>query len=205
MTPVRLAAIALSVAALAVAACSATAKPGPDLSQDRAMGSAKAPVTMIEYASVTCPYCAAWNSNVFPEFKKKYIDTGKVRYVFRETLIHDEVDVVGFRVARCASPDKYFQVIDAMMRGLPQMKTEPPRTVFLAAAKSAGMSEADVDRCLADKPAMQQAFLRQDKEAKEFDIEGTPTFIVDGKKAEEGDASLAELSAVIDPLLQRSR
>src|ERR1700761_2807887 len=106
----------VAAAALALVACKGGNHAAANFDQDMTMGPAKAPVTVIEYASVTCPHCAAFNADVFPSFKAKYIDTGKVHYVFRETPIHGAIDVTGFLLARCAGPDKYFKVIDAIMR-----------------------------------------------------------------------------------------
>src|SRR5665213_1004091 len=109
-----LAAIALPLLASALIASGArAASRGTD--PDMALGSLRAPVTVIEYASVGCPHCAVWARTVFPAFKKKYINTGKVRFVFREMLTGDPaLAAAGFLVARCAAPAKYFQVVDAI-------------------------------------------------------------------------------------------
>src|SRR5262252_4432484 len=104
-----------AVAALGLAACS---KGGDAVSADEmTMGSPTAKVTVVEYASVACPICARFNNEVFPEFKKKYIDTGKVRWVSREALTgNPALAASGFLLARCAGKDKYFQVTDAVYR-----------------------------------------------------------------------------------------
>ena len=86
--------------------------------QDRWIGKANAPVTVFEYASVTCPHCGRWNAEVWPAFKAKYVDTGKVRFVLRELPTEPAVVATGgFMLARCAPPAKYFDVIDALLAG----------------------------------------------------------------------------------------
>jgi protein-disulfide isomerase len=193
----------LACALVALAACNSDKKAASNFDQDMTMGSAKAPVTMIEYASVTCPHCAAWNSEVFPAFKAKYIDTGKVHYVFRETLIHPELDVIGYRLARCVGPEKYFQVVDGIMRAQSQFVNTPPRDVFLSIAQSTGMSEADFNKCVDDEDATKKLLERTETERKEFNVQATPTFIINGKQVGNGEATLDELSAAIDPLLKK--
>ena len=115
-------------------------------SDDMAMGSPKAKVTVIEYASVACPHCAAFNNDVFPAFKAKYIDTGKVRYIEREALTGDPtIAAAGFLTARCAGKDKYFQVVDAVYHSQGEMaQTGDPHAVLLQIARSAGMTDADL-------------------------------------------------------------
>jgi len=108
------------IAALALAAGpvgAAPAKPPADYS----LGSPKAKVQVVEYASLSCPHCAKFNEEVFPAFKAKYVDTGQVRYTLREMLTPPaEVAAAGFLLARCAGPAKYFGVVDAVFRSQPR-------------------------------------------------------------------------------------
>ncbi len=194
--------LALATAAtlvVALAACD-NKKANSSFDQDMTMGSAKAPVTVIEYASVTCPHCAAWNKEVFPVFKSKYIDTGKVHYVFRETLIHPEYDVIGYRLARCVGPEKYFQVVDAIMKSQSDIFAAP-RDGYLKIAESTGMSEADFNKCVDDEDATKKLLERIETERKEYNISQTPTFIVNGKQVPTEETSIAPLQSAIDPLL----
>ena len=109
------AAFALLGLAVSLAACKPAGGPGAVASGDMSLGNPNAKVTVIEYASLGCPICAKWNNDIFPAFKTKYIDTGKVRYVLKEMLTGDEpVAAAGFLLARCAGKDKYFQVVDAV-------------------------------------------------------------------------------------------
>src|SRR6201998_4847040 len=108
----------LALAALSLAACSGGgSKSAVGTDQDMTLGDPKAPVQVIEYASVTCPHCARYNSEDFPALKKQYIDTGKVYYVFREALIHPQFDSAAYLLAGCVPKDKFFHVVDAVMRG----------------------------------------------------------------------------------------
>lgn len=94
------------------------AEPAAVMPADRVLGRADAPVTVIEYASVTCPHCAAWHAEVFPDFKARFIDTGRVRYVYREFLTGPaELSFAGALLARCAPADRYFDVVGALMEG----------------------------------------------------------------------------------------
>lgn len=199
--------LAISAALIALASCNKPAG-STNLDEDMTQGKADAPVTLIEYASVTCPHCAAWNAETFPAFKAKYIDTGKVKYVLREAPIHGAPDVAGFMVARCAGKDKYFQVVDGLMRSQPDMgdQLQNIRDVILKVGESAGMSEQSIVKCLNDDKVATAAGKRADKEMKEFDIGGTPTFVLKGKKIAETaeEASLDRLSAQLDPLIAAS-
>jgi protein-disulfide isomerase len=197
--------VAVSAALLGLAACDRGAKGSLDVSQDMTEGSPTAPVTLIEYASVTCPHCAAWNATVYPAFKTKYIDTGKVKYVLREAPIHGAPDVAGFLVARCAGKDKYFSVVDGIMRSQPDMggQLENIRDVLQKVAQSAGMSDQAFNTCVNDVKAQEALKARSNKEMEEFQVSGTPTFVLKGKKiAETGEeAALDKLSAQLDPLI----
>ena len=191
-------AAALSVA-MALAACSG--KDAAPAEGDMALGAPEgAKVTVIEYASVTCSGCAAWNKQVWPQFKAKYVDTGKVRYVFREfPTPPQDVSVAGFLIARCAGEDKYFHVIDQIMRALPELHSgTPPRDILLRTARDAGLSEARFQTCISD-PAGVAAMEKRIKAAQDAGVTGTPTFMVNGQVV--GDRSLESLSQSIDPLL----
>src|SRR5688572_8278560 len=116
MRPVtRRLALTLAAAAALLAACGQGGGDAQVASDDMVMGKADAPVTVIEYASVTCSHCANFNATVFPAFKAKYVDTGQVKYVLREFLTPPvPIAAAGFLIARCAGPDKYFGVVDAI-------------------------------------------------------------------------------------------
>ncbi len=184
---------------LALTACSG--KDAAPVEGDMALGAPEgAKVTVVEYASVTCSGCAAWNEQVWPQFKARYVDTGKVRYVFREfPTPPQDVAAAGFLLARCAGEDKYFHVIDQIMRSLPELHSgTPPRDILLRTAREAGLSETQFQTCVAD-PAGVAAMEKRIKAAQEAGVTGTPTFMINGEVV--ADRSLDGLSQRIDPLL----
>jgi protein-disulfide isomerase len=165
-------------------------------------GNPDAKITVIEYASASCSHCARWNEEVFPAFKAKYIDTGKVNFVYREMLTPPaQVAAASFLMARCAGKDKYFEVVDSVYRAQEEMFTTGQfREVLLRIGQSAGLDEAKFNACVTDEAALKALNDRVEKNAKAFNVQGTPTFIVNGKvvgDAAGGERSLAELDAAI--------
>jgi protein-disulfide isomerase len=191
----RLAAAAVAAVGLFAPAFAAVAPTTPD---DMSLGNPKARVTVVEYASASCPHCARFNNEVFPAFKAKYIDSGKVHYVFREFLTPPaEVAAASFLVARCAGKDKYFSVLDTIFRGQAEMyKSGDVKGALMKAAGGAGMTEAAFEACLQDQAAADALEARVERYAKQDGIAVTPTFVINGKKIE-GAASLAELDKAI--------
>lgn len=190
--------VVAAVGALALAGCSKSAGPAADAG-DMTLGDANAPVKMVEYASVTCSHCAVFNNEVFPEFKKKYIDTGKVHYTFKEFLTPPaEVAAAGFLTARCAGEDKYFAVIDSLFHAQQEMFTSGDmRGALLRVAQSAGMTEEQFNKCVSDEAALKALDARVEKALREDKITSTPTFVINGEKIKEGEISLAELDAAV--------
>ncbi|MNH48553.1 Disulfide bond formation protein D precursor [compost metagenome] len=196
---------ALTAAALAamatVAGC--TAKTGGAAQGDMSMGAGDdAKVTVVEYASVTCGHCAVWNEEVWPEFKTKYVDTKKVRYVFREfPTPPQDIAVAGFLIARCAGPDKYFDVVHDIMASQKEwMAGVAPRTTLFRAAAAAGLSQEQTEACIRDKAAIEEMSNRM-KAGIDAGVTGTPTFLVNGTKVV--DSSLTGLSEAIDAELAK--
>ncbi len=193
--------LALAAAfALALTSVSAAPVPGSGLVRpdDMVMGSPKAKVTVIEYASASCPHCARFNDDIFPAFKAKYIDTGQVRYVFREYLTEPvEVAAAGFMLARCAGKDKYFKVVDEVFRGQEAMyKTGDVRGVLLKIGENNGLTEAQYMACLTDNASKEALFKKVDGYAEHDKIESTPTFLIGDQKLE-GVQTLPELDDAI--------
>lgn len=189
------------VIALAASLAACGPKGAKVTADDMTLGNPNAKVTVIEYASVACPHCARWNEDVFPAFKAKYIDTGKVHYVSREALTGEpRLANAGAMLARCAGKDKYFQVTDAIYHAQASIfQTGDIRGELLTIAQAAGMNEDQFNSCLSDENAAKSAE-RIDKLMKADKIQGTPTFIVNGKKVgseEGGERTLAELDAAI--------
>jgi protein-disulfide isomerase len=178
----------------------ATGQPvGPD---DMSMGNPDAKVTVIEYGSASCPHCARFNNEVFPAFKAKYVDTGKVRYVFREFLTDPaQLAAAGFLLARCAGRDKYFSTLDEVFHVQAEIyQTGDAAGPLTKVAKDAGLTEAQANACLESKTAIAALNARVDGYMKNDKIDSTPTFDVNGKRLE-GEQTLAQLSAAVDQAL----
>lgn len=169
---------------------------------DMSLGNPQSKITVIEYASTSCSHCAAWNEEVFPAFKAKYIDTGKVNFVYREMLTPPaQVAAASFLMARCAGKDKYFEVVDSVYRAQEEMFTTGQfREVLMRIGQSAGLDEAKFNACVTDEKALKAMNDRIDKYSKAQNIQGTPTFIINGKMVggDAGPRSLAELDAAIE-------
>ena len=183
---------------LALAACQKAGSDGVT-AEDMAMGNPAAKVTMIEYASVSCPHCARFNIDVFPAFKAKYIDTGQVRYIAREALTGDPaIAAAGFLTARCAGKDKYFQVVDAIYHAQQEMfQSGEPHAVLLNIARSAGLTDAQFDKCIKDDAALKALNDRWEHYVKDDNINSTPTFVINGKVYNKGEMSLGELDTAV--------
>jgi protein-disulfide isomerase len=187
-------------AALALIGLAACQKPGGQAAaDDMTLGNTKAPVTVIEYASVACPHCARFNNDIFPAFKAKYIDTGKVFYVSREALTADPaIAAAGFLTARCAGKDKYFQVVDAIYHSQAPMETGGnPHTILLQIARSAGLTDAQFEACIRDQKAIAELNARWNRYINDDKINATPTFVINGKVFDKGEMSMPELDTAI--------
>ncbi len=194
----RLTLSVIAVVAVGLAACS---KGGGGFVTDNEMtlGNPNAKVTVIEYASASCPHCARFNNEVFPAFKTKYIDSGKVHYVFREYLTPPvEFAAAGFLTARCAGKDKYFSVLDAIYRGQTQIyQSGDLRAGLLHIAQSAGITEQHFNDCISNANALAALKARVEKAQTDDHIDGTPTFIINGKQSGSGEMSLPQLDTAI--------
>lgn len=175
---------------------------------DMALGAPEgAKVTVIEYASVTCPHCAAWQEETWPGFKAKYVDTNKVRYVFRELRTPPaNVAAAGFSVARCAGPEKYFDVVHELMANIQELHGPDPRSTLYRVGNGAGLSNQQIEACIKD-PENLKASDERDRAAVRNGVTGTPTFIVNGvtviTPGSDSGASLADLSTAIDAALAK--
>ena len=195
----RLLIAAAASAGLLLSACQKGGGTSGPAQGDMSLGSADAKVKVVEYASASCAHCARFNNTVFPEFKAKYIDTGKVHYTLKEFLTPpEEVAAAGFLLARCAGKDKYFTVLDAIFKNQAEMfQTGDFRGVLLRIAQSAGMTEDQFNKCVSDPEALKALNARVQRAVTEDKITGTPTFFVNGKKVAEGEVTLDQLSAAI--------
>lgn len=166
------------------------------------VGDPNAPVTMIEYSSLTCPHCAAFHEQTLPGLKERFIDTGKVRLVIRDFPL-DQNALRAAVIAHCAGPERYPAFVDVFFAQQESWATaEDPVRALKQLAKLGGLGEAEIDACLADR-GMEEAILQMRLAGQQqFDIRSTPTFIIDGK-AYPGNRTVDEFAAIIDPLLER--
>jgi len=174
-------------------------KAGPE--GDIVLGSDKAPVTIIEYASMTCPHCAHFSTDTFPELQKRYIDTGKVRYIFREFPL-DPLSAAGFMLARCAGKDKFMPVVETLFAKQLDWMVQKPIEPLRAIAKQFGFTEQSFDQCLANQHVLDGIQEVRDRAAEKLGVNSTPTFFVNGQKLT-GDQSIDALAKVIDPYLKQ--
>jgi protein-disulfide isomerase len=167
---------------------------------EEAMGSNSAPVTIIEYASLTCPHCAHFAETTFPKLKKEYIDTGKVRYILREFPL-DPLSTAALMLARCAPQDQYFSVIELLFRTQEQWLGRKPMDALLSVATQAGFTRKSFNACLADEKIFGGIEWVRDRGAKRFQVDATPTFFINGRKYT-GDMSIEQLAKAIQPDLE---
>lgn len=197
---------ALTAASLAFAAmptvASAQSYSEADLNKvgplgDKVIGQADAPVTVIEYASLTCGHCANFHNTTYKELKKKYIDTGKVRFIFREFPL-DTVAAAGFMLARCAPEDKYFDIMSLMFEQQRSWAfTNDPYSALLNMGKQLGFTEEAVKACLTNQEILDGVTEVRDYGSDKLGVDSTPTFFINGEKVS-GALSLEEFSKYVD-------
>jgi protein-disulfide isomerase len=175
----------------------------PDALPEMVMGADNAPVTVIEYASMTCSHCATFQETTFPELKKRYIDTGKVRYIFREFPL-DTLAAAAFMLARCAGEkdnSRYFAMVDTLFRQQRQWAVEKPIPPLLAIAKQAGFTEKSFDACLANQKVLDGIESVRQRAATTFKVKSTPSFFINGTLYP-GALSIEDMAKAIDPYLK---
>ena len=201
----RFAALLLSAAAiLAFAAPQAARAEDKVGAQDISLGNPNAAVTLVEYASVTCPHCARFNADVYPALKARYIDTGKIRYIFREVPIHPQQDAAGFMIARCAGPARYLAVTDALFRAQPLLFDKQDLHAWLmVGAVAGGLDETQMRACISDVSAIEAFNARAEHTMTVDKVDSTPTVIVNGRRLTEAgpEFTIADIDAALRPLL----
>lgn len=188
-----------SASAQSIAA--AVTKPSP--LGDMALGPENAKVTVVEYASMTCPHCAAFTVNVFPKLKEQYIDTGKIRFVFREFPL-DLKAAAGSMLARCVAKNdanKYFAVVDTLFKQQEQWAAKNTVQELKLIGKQAGLSEDGFNACLKDQQVLDGIKATQEYAADTLKVNSTPSFFVNGTLVR-GETSIEAFQKLIDPLLK---
>jgi protein-disulfide isomerase len=171
----------------------------PGALPEMVLGKDDAPVTIVEYASMTCPHCAHFHATTLPELKTKYIDTGKARLIFREFPFDPRAEA-GFMLARC-SKDNYFPMIDVLFKQQQNWAAvENAKDALLQISKLAGFSQESFEACLTDQKLLDDVRAVQKRGAEEFKVDSTPTFFINGNTYK-GALTIAEMSAIIDGML----
>ncbi len=194
LSPLRLIADAMAQSASDVAK--------PVSLPDMALGPANAAVTITEFASMTCPHCAAFNEAVFPKIKSQYLDSGKVRYVFREFPL-DIKAAAGSMLARCIAKDdagKYFAVIDMLFKQQNDWVGKNTTETLTRIGKQAGLSQQAVESCLKDQALLDKIAADQKFASEVLKVDSTPTFFINGEKIK-GETSFEEFDKKIKSLL----
>jgi protein-disulfide isomerase len=172
-------------------------------SSDRILGNPNAPITIIEYASMTCPHCAHFADEVLPQLKKKWIDTGKVRLVVRDFPLDGEA-VHASMIARCAPPDRFYAFVDTFFADQANWVTAPDYQAALTRlAELGGMGKAEVEKCLTDNKLEDQILNSRLVASKDLDVNATPTFFVNGTKFT-GDPTVEAFDKLLSGLSQKS-
>jgi protein-disulfide isomerase len=170
---------------------------------DMALGSAKASVTITEFASMSCPHCAAFEQNVFPMIRSKYIDTGKVRYVFREFPLDIKAAAVSM-VARCMAGDdaeKFFGAIDIMFKQQDQLMTDTQESLKRIGGQ-AGMSGDAVEACVKNQAMLDKLSADEQFANETLKVDATPTFFINGEMSK-GAMSFEEMEQKIKAALKK--
>ena len=170
---------------------------------------ADAPVTIVEYASMTCPHCAHFSQTTFPALKTNYIDTGKVRFIFREFPL-DELAAAASMLVRCAATgtdktkvdaDKAMALIEVLFNSQDKWAVRDPIPPLLQIAKQAGFTQATFDECLKDQKLYNDVLAVRERASKEYKVESTPTLFINGKM-QKGGVSIEELDKLVQPYLK---
>ncbi|MBT4907184.1 MAG: DsbA family protein [Rhodospirillaceae bacterium] len=190
------------VIALAFAATTAPAQQAIDpaaVLQERSIGSADAPVTVVEYYSYTCPHCASFHNDVYGDLKKKYVDTGKVRFVYREFPLNG-VDLRAGMMARCADPRRFSGLVQVLFKNQTSWaQSSDPVSELAKIGRLAGIDDATFQSCIANEE-LANGLLAERQKASTQGVQSTPTFEIGGQ-IYPGSRSIEEFSEIIDPLL----
>jgi protein-disulfide isomerase len=169
---------------------------------EMSIGAANAPVTLVEYASLTCPHCATFHTSVLPQIKANFVDTGKVRVVYRDVYF-DRPGLWGAMIARCAGPDRFFGVVDLLYREQANWSrasdVQGVTRALFAIGRQAGMTDAEMQECLQDSAFAEALVAEYQKNATADGIDSTPSFLIDGRKV--GNMSYADFEAALNEAL----
>ena len=167
---------------------------------DVAIGSETAPITIVEYASMTCHFCAEFSVKTFPTLKERYIDTGKVRYIMRE-FPFDPLAAGAAMLARCIDKDKYYPLIETLFEQQPKWRVQNPLQPLFDIAKQAGFTKESLDACLSNQELLNGIEEVRKRGAEQFKVNSTPTFFINGERLQ-GALPFAEFEKIIEKHLK---
>ncbi len=170
---------------------------------EQVLGKDDAPITIIEYASMTCPHCASFHETTYPEMKKRYVDTGQVRFIFREFPL-DSVAATASMLARCAGKDRFFPLIEVLFKQQNTWAVGPPASPLpplLAIVKQAGFTEESFNACLQDQKVLDGIKWSYER-ASQLGVQSTPSFFINGKLQPGGFMTIERLEKLLEPLLK---
>jgi len=174
-----------------------------DATKDMVEGKADAPVTMIEYASLGCPHCANFHFNTYPQIKKNYVDTGKVKMIFRDFPLGTPA-LAASMIARCAGSQRYFGMVEIFFRSQKQWgSAENPLEALKKTARFGGMSGQDVDACLQNQALLTHIRDKAADGQKKYDVNATPSFVIDGKTIS-GGMPYKDFKVYLDMALEKA-
>lgn len=168
---------------------------------DQILGRPDAPIQIIEYASLTCPHCANFHTNTFPDLKSEYIDTGKANFILREVYF-DRLGLWSAIVARCGNARQYYPFIDLFLKSQSRwLSEEDPVAAIREIGRMGGLPQERIEACLQDEAFAKNLLEDYQSHAEEHDIQSTPSFVINGEKYA-GDQSIEELRNILDPILE---
>ena len=171
---------------------------------DMTIGADNAPITIIEYASLTCPHCAHFHTETLPKLKSEYVQTGKVKYVFRDFPL-DGLALRAAMIAQCAGPERYFTFLDVFFQQQQNWTRGNDPEQMIASlkrlARTGGMSETQIDGCLKNQQVQDTILASRMAGEKQFGVKSTPTLIINGQ-AHPGALPFDELDKILKPLLK---
>ena len=180
-----------------------TLPPAEEILSERILGNSDAKVTMIEYASMTCPHCANFHTKTFPAIKKEYIVTGKIKFIYRDFPL-DQFALAAAMMARCSAKERYFGVIDVIFRTQREWGRNPnPRKALEQIGKIVGVSESTYEACVTDKVVHDGMIKMRNDAVEKYKVRTTPTFVVNEKKIT-GGLPLEELRKVLDAAVAKA-
>lgn len=170
---------------------------------DMALGKADAPVTVIEYASMTCPHCARFHAETFKAFKEKYVDAGKVRMIFRE-FPFDGLALRASMLARCAGPERYFPMLEVLFQQQKQWTSaKDPLAALAQIGRLGGVSQEKFDACMKSEELSNAIVQNRLEGQQKHGVDSTPTFLIEGEKLT-GALTLAQLDEALAKKLPKS-